>query len=54
MTYPQAVDSIRKHAHFFTDAEKEAFLGANAYNFVEELLPAYQKAPVFSNSSSRL
>jgi predicted TIM-barrel fold metal-dependent hydrolase len=49
MTYPQAVDSIRKHADFFDEAEKQAFLGGNAYAFVEELLPAYRKAPIFES-----
>jgi predicted TIM-barrel fold metal-dependent hydrolase len=49
MTYPQAVDSIRRHATFFTDAEKEAFLGGNAFQFVEELLPAYEQAPIFAS-----
>jgi predicted TIM-barrel fold metal-dependent hydrolase len=34
MLYPQAVESIRKHAHFFTDREKEQFLGGNAERFL--------------------
>jgi predicted TIM-barrel fold metal-dependent hydrolase len=50
MTYPQAVDSIRKHANFFSANEKEAFLGGNAYSFIEELLPAYREAPIFADS----
>jgi predicted TIM-barrel fold metal-dependent hydrolase len=39
MTYPQAVDSIRKHASFFTDTERGLFLGENARRFVEDLVP---------------
>lgn len=35
MKYPQAVDAIRKHATFLTEAEKRQFLGENAKRFVE-------------------
>ena len=35
--YPQAVDAIRKHAHFFTETEKAAFLGGNAERFMEDV-----------------
>jgi predicted TIM-barrel fold metal-dependent hydrolase len=48
--YPQAVDSIRKHATFFTDEERREFLGENAFDFVKDLLPAYERARIFSNS----
>lgn len=34
--YPQLVDSIRDHADFMSEAEKEAFLGDNAIRFLEE------------------
>ena len=50
MTYPQAVDSIRKHADLFTSDETEAFLGGSAHAFIEELLPAYQGAPIFTSA----
>jgi predicted TIM-barrel fold metal-dependent hydrolase len=35
MLYPQAVDSIRKHADFFTDEEKSMFLGGNVERFLD-------------------
>jgi predicted TIM-barrel fold metal-dependent hydrolase len=35
MLYPQAVDSIRKHAGFFSEADKALFLGGNAERFLE-------------------
>ena len=35
MLYPQAVDSIRKHADFFTDEEKLLFLGGNVERFLD-------------------
>lgn len=50
MNYPQAVDSIRKHASFFTEDEKRRFLGDNAWQFIEELVPGYQAAPIFEAS----
>ena len=34
MLYPQAVDSIRKHASFFNESEKAMFLGGNAERFL--------------------
>jgi hypothetical protein len=34
-SYPQAVDSIRKHADFWTEDEKAQFLGENAARFLE-------------------
>lgn len=43
MNYPQAVDSIRKHASFMNDAEQELFLGENARRFVEDLVPALRR-----------
>jgi predicted TIM-barrel fold metal-dependent hydrolase len=47
MNYPQAVNAITRHANFFTQEEKEAFLGGNAFRFVEDLLPAYREARIF-------
>jgi len=47
--YPQAVDCIRKHATFFTEEERQDFLGENAFNFVKDLLPAYERARIFSD-----
>jgi predicted TIM-barrel fold metal-dependent hydrolase len=46
-TYPQAVDAIRRHASFFSDAEKALFLGDNAHAWIEDLLDDYAKAPIF-------
>jgi predicted TIM-barrel fold metal-dependent hydrolase len=34
MNYPQSINSIRKHADFMTETEKEQFLGGNAERFV--------------------
>jgi predicted TIM-barrel fold metal-dependent hydrolase len=34
MNYPQAVNSIRRHASFMSESEKEAFLGGNAARFI--------------------
>lgn len=45
--YPQAVNCVRRHADFMSQKEREQFLGENAYAFVEDLLPDYQKAPIF-------
>lgn len=36
MLYPQAVDSIRRHATFMSEDEKRAFLGTNALRFLGE------------------
>jgi hypothetical protein len=47
MNYPQAVNAIARHANFFTQEEKDAFLGGNALRFVEDLLPAYREARIF-------
>jgi predicted TIM-barrel fold metal-dependent hydrolase len=47
MNYPQAVNTIRRHANFFTDTEKRLFLGDNAYAFVQDLLGQYEQAPIF-------
>lgn len=46
-TYPQAVDAIRRHASFFSDAEKDQFLGKNAAGWIESVLPDYERAPLF-------
>jgi predicted TIM-barrel fold metal-dependent hydrolase len=48
MNYPQAVNAIRRHAHFFSEEERDLFLGDNAHRFVEELLDDYSNAPIFS------
>ncbi|TME54074.1 MAG: amidohydrolase [Chloroflexi bacterium] len=34
MLYPQAIDSVRKHANFFSASEKALFLGGNAERFL--------------------
>ncbi len=47
-TYQQAVNSIRRHANFMSDAEKLLFLGDNAHAFIADLLPDYVRAPIFS------
>jgi predicted TIM-barrel fold metal-dependent hydrolase len=47
-TYPQAVDAIRRHASFFTDAEKGLFLGENAQRWIEDLDASYKTAPIFA------
>jgi predicted TIM-barrel fold metal-dependent hydrolase len=49
-TYQQAVNSIRRHAGFFNDRDKELFLGENAYQFVKDLLPEYERAPIFQRA----
>ena len=46
-SYPQAVNAIRRHADFWSDAEKDLFLGGNAVRFVGDLLDAYRRAPIF-------
>jgi predicted TIM-barrel fold metal-dependent hydrolase len=46
-TYSQAVDSIRRHAGFFSDAEKEQFLGKNAAEWIDSVLPDYEQGPLF-------
>jgi predicted TIM-barrel fold metal-dependent hydrolase len=43
MNYPQAVDSIRKHANFMTDEDKRLFLGENARKFMADLVPALSR-----------
>lgn len=40
LKYPQAVDAIRKHAHFFSEVEKAAFLGGNAMRFIGDAVAA--------------
>jgi predicted TIM-barrel fold metal-dependent hydrolase len=50
MNYPQAVGCIKRHASFFSDREKDLFLGGNAQRFVEELLPTYQDAAIFKEA----
>jgi predicted TIM-barrel fold metal-dependent hydrolase len=48
MTYPQAVDSIRLHATFFSEEEKAGFFGDNSAAWIgEDLMRAYEKAPIF-------
>lgn len=47
-TYPQAVDSIRRHANFFSDREKEMFLGDNAKAWINDMESDYLKAPIFT------
>ena len=39
MNYPQAVDSIRKHANYMSEEDKRRFLGDNARAFVADLVP---------------
>jgi predicted TIM-barrel fold metal-dependent hydrolase len=36
MHYPQAVDAVRLHATFMTEADKRLFLGGNAERFIGE------------------
>jgi predicted TIM-barrel fold metal-dependent hydrolase len=52
MTYPQAVNSIRRHANFLSESEKALFLGDNALAFVKDLLPNYALAPIFQQAST--
>jgi hypothetical protein len=33
-----------------SDAQKRQFLGENAYRFIEELLPEYERAPIFQGA----
>jgi hypothetical protein len=40
----------RKHATFFTQDERREFLGENAFEFVKELLPAYEQAKIFTRN----
>ncbi len=40
MLYPQAVDSIRRHAGFFSEEEKSLFLGGNVERFLGNLSPS--------------
>jgi predicted TIM-barrel fold metal-dependent hydrolase len=49
--YPQAVDSIRRHADFLSDDEKRQYLGGNALRFVGDLLEEYRKAPIFQTGT---
>jgi predicted TIM-barrel fold metal-dependent hydrolase len=50
-TYPQAVDSIRKHANFFTEAEKAMFLGQNAEAWIADLVPGFEDARIFTGAA---
>jgi predicted TIM-barrel fold metal-dependent hydrolase len=45
--YPQAVNCITRHASFFTEDERRAFLGENAFDFIKDLLPGYEQAKIF-------
>jgi predicted TIM-barrel fold metal-dependent hydrolase len=47
-TYEQAVNCIRRHASFMNDEQKRRFLGDNAYMFVADLLPGYERSPIFA------
>jgi predicted TIM-barrel fold metal-dependent hydrolase len=49
MTYPQAVDSIRRHAGFFSEKEKTGFLGDNAAAWIGDLMDGYRNAPIFGS-----
>jgi predicted TIM-barrel fold metal-dependent hydrolase len=51
--YPQAVNCIIRHASFFTEAERQAFLGENALAFVADLLPEYPQSKIFSGREGR-
>jgi predicted TIM-barrel fold metal-dependent hydrolase len=48
--YPQAVDSIRRHAEFFSEKDKALYLGENALRFIGDLLEEYPRAPIFQNA----
>lgn len=50
-TYPQALDAIRRHASFLSENEKRQYLGDNAYGWIKEILPEYDRAPIFDGPS---
>jgi predicted TIM-barrel fold metal-dependent hydrolase len=53
MKYPQAVNAIQRHAGFFTDEEKRAFMGGNAIRFIEGLRPRPQVRTIIGNEGAR-